>query len=472
MNAMNGRRTNAMRMGPDQRGVGSDVRRLAVALLFVLLVSFSTLAQGSRPVETRLEQAATLIRQNRLVEAEQQLNAVLKLAPNEARALNLLGTIRGSQRRFDEAEALFTKAVAADPRLAGAHMNLAYLYVLKGAPDKTIAELKAVLGIEPTNADALTRLAQMLLSQARVDECISLLEGAKAAESPVLLFLLLGDAYLSKGEAAKAEENYRAALAKQNDLAEALLGLAQVAQFKGDAKETTLYLSRAKPMITRSPDLLYQFGLIAMKSDATDEGRAALIEAIRLRNDQPAYYVALGDAWLKKPDLFEAEQALRRALVLQPDNALAQMYLGYALLKQKKYPEARTYLRRSMLADPNRPETIYYLGVVAQEQNEDEQAVGLMQNLARRFPAFASAHIALGIAYLRAKDYPRARDELELAVKLDPEDARAHYNLAVLFARLKDSARAQQEMQAVERLKVNKGRAQDAELFAPTAAKP
>ena len=95
-----------------------------------------------------------------------------------------------------------------------------------------------------------------------------------------------------------------------------------------------------------------------------------------------------------------------------------------------------------------------------------------MQGLVQRFPSFASAHIALGIAYMRMKDYGRAQQELELAVRLDPEDAKAHYNLAMLFARLKDSARAQAEMQAVEKLKGNKGRAQDGELFAPAAAKP
>src|SRR5689334_5175703 len=116
VNAMNGRRTGALRSGRERHGMRGGARRLGFACLFVLLASFGAAAQKSS-TDARLEQAATLIRQNRLVEAEQQLNALLKLAPNEARALNLLGTIRGSQRRFDEAEALFTKAVAADPRL-------------------------------------------------------------------------------------------------------------------------------------------------------------------------------------------------------------------------------------------------------------------------------------------------------------------------------------------------------------------
>lgn len=445
---------------------------LGVALLCLLVAPTTAAAQKDR-LDSRLEQAVQAIRQNRMAEAEQQLNSILKVAPNEARAVNLLGTIRGSQRRFDEAETFFVRAVGLDPQLAGAHMNLAYLYMLKGLPEKTISELKEVLRLEPGNQDALNKLAQLLLSENRADEWISFLESAKTAPvSSVTLLTLLGDAYLSKGDAGKAEENYQAALDKQSDAAEALLGLAQVAQFRGDQKNLSLYLSSARPLAARSPDLLYRFAMIALKSEAVEEGRAALEQAVKLRADQPAYFLALGDAWLKKPDLFEAEQAFRRALELQPENPRGQMYLGYTLLKQKKYPEARTFLRKSILADPNRPEAVYYLGVVAQEQNEDEQAVEIMQGLARRFPGFASAHIALGIAYMRLKDYLRARQELELAVRLDPDEARAHYNLAVLLARLKDSEGARQEMQVVERLKSSKGRAQDNELFAPSAAKP
>lgn len=445
-----------------------------IAPLLLLLMPWSTAAQKTgqkTDIDARLERVAELIRQNRAAEAEQQLTSLLKLAPNEARALNLLGTIRGSQQRFAEAETLFMRATASDPQLAGAHMNLAYLYMLKGEPEKTVAELKEVLRLEPGNPDALDKLARLLFSQGRIDEGIGLLESAKPSSLQAALLALLGDAYLSKGDAAKAEENYRLALDKQSDAPAALLGMAQIAESRGDRKAVALYLARARPLVARSPDALYQFAVIALKSEALADGLEALRQAVKLRPDQPVYFLALGDAWLKKPDLFEAEQAFRRGLELRPADPLAQMYLGYTLLKQKKYLEARTYLRKSVLADPNRPETVYYLGVVAQEQNEDEQAVEIMQGLARRFPSFASAHIALGIAYMRMKDYPRAQQELELAVKLDPDDPKAHYNLAMLFARLKDSPRAQAEMQTVEKLKSSKGRTQDGELFAP-AAKP
>ncbi|HEY0005696.1 MAG TPA: tetratricopeptide repeat protein, partial [Pyrinomonadaceae bacterium] len=115
----------------------------AVLALLFMLAAHTAQAQENR-ASGRLERAAALISDNRTAEAEQQLNELLKGKPDDALALNLLGTIRAKQGRMDEAEALFSRAVRLDKELIGAHMNLAYLYLLKGLPDKTAFELKEV----------------------------------------------------------------------------------------------------------------------------------------------------------------------------------------------------------------------------------------------------------------------------------------------------------------------------------------
>src|SRR5436305_13090399 len=84
-----------------------------------------------------------------------------------------------------------------------------------------------------------------------------------------------------------------------------------------------------------------------------------LDQAVKLKPDDPFYLVALGAAWLKRPDLFAGEQFFRRALQLQPDNTQAQMYLGYVLYKQKRFGEAKPYLEKTIKADPNMPEPFY-----------------------------------------------------------------------------------------------------------------
>jgi tetratricopeptide (TPR) repeat protein len=445
---------------------------VAIALSLILFSPVNVLAQKAASTN-RLEQAATLIRDNRIEEAERQLSLVLKVSANDAVALNLLGTIRAKQGRLNEAEALFSRAVRSDKQLAGAHMNLAYLYLLKGMPDKTALELKEVLRLDPTNSDAIYRLAWVMLSQGRYDECISVIDQAKQpgrASAPLLA--LLGDAYLKKEDVDKAEGSYLLALGEQGDNADALLGLAQVCQSRGDFKAAAVYLSRAKSVITESPDLLYKFALVALNSQLESEAILALKRAIELRIDDPSYYLVLGATWLKKPDVQEAEVAFRQSLKLRPDNAQGQMYLGYTLLKQKKYPEAREWLEKSIRKDSSTPETFYYLGLIAQEQGEDQRAVEQFQKALQLSPSFSHAHIAAGATYLKMKDYPRAQQELEAGVKLNPNDSKAHYNLALLYTRLKDPKRAQEEMQILERLKNSNGQTKENDILTPSSPRP
>jgi tetratricopeptide (TPR) repeat protein len=314
-----------------------------------------------------------------------------------------------------------------------------------------------VLLLDPKNGEALDRLARLLLSQGEIDEGIKALEQGELLQPlSVRLLVLLGDAYLKKGNAASAEARYQLALEQQSDDTEAVLGLAQVSQFRGEADRASIYLTRARKMVATSPDTLYRFALVAMGAGLYEEANGALLEAIKLNPNDPAYFLALGNTWLEKPDLVEAEQAFRRGLQLQPDNPKTQMYLGYTLLVQKKHPEAREWLEKSLQRDKNIPETYYYLGQIAQEQNADARAIELFKKAIEMAPSYSFAHAALGASYLRLKNYPLAQQELELSVQLNPNDEKAHYNLAVLFTRLKNPERAQEEMAIVERLKNKK----------------
>jgi predicted Zn-dependent protease len=405
---------------------------IAVALVFVHTAAGQDVA--------RLEHVATLIRENKTPEAERQLAIFLRAKPNEPVALNLMGTIRAKQGRLNEAEALFVRAVVNDPHFSAARMNLAYLYLQKREPAKAVLQLQEVLVAEPGNVEAQ---------------------------------VVLGDAHLANGALAEAEEQYLTALDGRLDNASALLGLAQIARLKGETKEATLYLARVATLSadSKSPEFLYKFAMVALQAGINDAAKAALENALKLRPNEPAYMLALGIAWLRKGDLFEAEKVFRHLIQLQPASDQAQIHLGYVLLNQKKYDEARLWLEKSARSASPMPEVFYYLGLLAQEQNDDAKAIALFEKAVQKLPNYAHARIALGSSFIKLRNYPRAKEELETAVKLDPEEPKAHYNLALLYARLKDPARAQEEMRIVEKLKA-KGAGSDGVVVLPPNSSP
>src|SRR5215467_10956289 len=100
----------------------------------LLCLFVANIRAQSPDVVQLFEQIANLIQNNRLPEAEKELNAILRVTPDMPVALNLLGTIRAKQNRLLEAENLFLRALKKDNKYTGARMNLAYLYLLKRAP--------------------------------------------------------------------------------------------------------------------------------------------------------------------------------------------------------------------------------------------------------------------------------------------------------------------------------------------------
>jgi Flp pilus assembly protein TadD len=351
-----------------------------LALICALLAWASAAAQENERAE-RLERAATLIGSNQLAEAEGLLNQVLKVAPNEATALNLLGAIRAKQGRLDEAETLFLRAVRSDASMTGAHMNLAYLYLLKRAPEKTASELKEVLRLEPDNAEAGYRLAWLLLSQGRIDECISLgekLKGSPAVSAPLLS--VLGDAYLRKGERGagvsalkkaielrpneaayhfalglawlkhppdlqEAEQSFRQFLKLQPDDAQGQLHLGYVLLKEKQYTEARELLEKSIQKGTGTPEAFYYLGLIAQGQNEDERAIELFKKSIQLAPSFAYVHIALGATYLKLKDYTRAQQALETGVKLSPEDSKAHYNLAMLYARLKNPERAQEEMR-------------------------------------------------------------------------------------------------------------------------------
>jgi tetratricopeptide (TPR) repeat protein len=354
-------------------------RRSRTVIVFALVCVFLAPSQGTRAqgaandLAGQLERAASLVGGDQLAEAERLLNQVLKARPEEAAALNLLGAIRAKQGKLDEAETFFSRAVRSDKKLTGARMNLAYLFLLKGEPERTAAELKEVLRLEPANADAAYRLAWVLLKQNRADECIELVERLRQTQTlSAPLLAVLGDTYMRRGDRSKAVAALKSAielspaepsyhytlgvgwLKHPADLQEAEGSFRRLLSLRPADAQGQLHLgyvllkqkrhAEARALLEQSlqagaggtPEAFYYLGLIAQGQNEDERAIGLFEKSLQLAPTFGHVHVALGSTYLKLKDYARAQAALETGARLTPDDTKAHYNLAllYARLKQ------------------------------------------------------------------------------------------------------------------------------------------
>src|SRR5690348_10121049 len=99
------------------------------------------------------------------------------------------------ERKYEDAAALFSRAVAADPKDYGAHFNLALAYSLMDKDASAIAEYKRVLELRPGLYEAELNLGLSLLRTKDAAGAVGhLRSAAETKPSEIRPRVLLGDA--------------------------------------------------------------------------------------------------------------------------------------------------------------------------------------------------------------------------------------------------------------------------------------
>ncbi|HET7293628.1 MAG TPA: tetratricopeptide repeat protein [Vicinamibacteria bacterium] len=118
-------------------------------------------AAAARPddVDAHLDLARALLAGNDYMGGFQETQAALKLSPGHPRALTYQAFVRVAMGQTEVAESMLRSALAKDPQLLDAHVNLMYVYVETGREAEADAVLKEASGRFP---DQAARLAELL----------------------------------------------------------------------------------------------------------------------------------------------------------------------------------------------------------------------------------------------------------------------------------------------------------------------
>jgi protein O-GlcNAc transferase len=270
-------------------------------------------------VRSLLSQALSLHQAGRLSEAEDLYRRVLAIDPRQFDGRHLLGLVHFQRGDCDEAIRQFDLALAIKPDVAAAHNSRAA--ALNGLKrfDEAVACCDRALALKPDFAEALTNRAFALVELKRFDEALT------SCDEAIALRPDLAEAFNNRGNALKD-------LDRPND---ALACYDRAIALRPDYGEA--FNNRANAL-----NQLRRF----------DEALESAQRAIALKPDLAQAYYNRGISLHERKRFEEALSSYDAAIARAPDYAEALVNRGTALLDLRRYDEACASYARALALDP------------------------------------------------------------------------------------------------------------------------
>ena len=384
-------------------------------------------------------------------QAIEVLNEVIDAEPQFADALALLAQAHEAKGEWDEASAVYERAVLVGPERARYRRQLASALVNAGQPERALDVLRDLVGFRPDEAGGWYALSELELQLRHHTEAESAVRRVIELEpeglrGPYLLTRILGAqsryqdlvevlgpiveraaianvdpsqvASLLQRLAAAHEElgDHDAAigaLSSARDLSPSDLGVqAQLAQIYIEAGRFDEADEVVDVAQRQRPDNLVLSRLEAMALSArgdVGDAVAVLKGALRQHEAEPAAHVALANLYSEHDRVDEAVRVLTDAEMQFPNNAQIVFQLGAVFERGRRFTEAERAFRRVLERNTEDAQALNYLGYMLADQGERlDESVDLIRRALELDPDNGSYLDSLGWAYFK-------QDELALA---------------------------------------------------------
>ena len=309
-----------------------------------------------------------------------------------AEAWSLLASALAALDRFEEAEALFERAVVREPSSPHAYLNLAFVLLEQGksaAAEAWLAKMRFAAGssspkvfyaVRRNSCAEAERETANSPAAASIEDLADPEKGRQYFEFAQMLsgrghhgtaVELLRMAARYEGDGENGEESSRAGLL--HALAAGCLNL------EPESARAPRLLKRAIELDPARHESHYLLGQAYWKQRKPAEAAEALEQAIALKPDAGSYYTELGRALAarRSPAGDDAERAaamLSRAIEIDPADALARYELGKLWMAQGRLPAAAEQLRKAVEAETEFYEPYYVLGQIHAREKRRERA--------------------------------------------------------------------------------------------------
>jgi Flp pilus assembly protein TadD len=299
----------------------------AIAVIVALLAQSAVLnawGQG-RPDVYAYDQAAALLRQGKITEAEGVLRAELQARPEDVRELDLLGTILDPEKRFDEAEEIYTRALTIEPDSPSLLNNLGNHSAMRGQIERARFFYSRVVVIGPRHANANLHLAQISIGHNDGKTALEYLDNLQPADrsSPTAQLLRVQGLHLGGQRAAGLE-----------------------------------VLKHLEMQYAKTLSVVSSVGLIYAEWGLYDDAERAFTSALGSDPSDVDVLYNLGLAATHAGHLKRAEEAFQAELGQRPGDVDALMGLARTCAAQGQNARSVELLNKAHQLAPQRPESL------------------------------------------------------------------------------------------------------------------
>ncbi|MFT5669135.1 MAG: tetratricopeptide (TPR) repeat protein, partial [Vicingaceae bacterium] len=287
-------------------------------------------------------------------EAIKSLQSALILAPFQPKYKLLAGKIQYAQKNFFEAINALASTLKINNRLLEAYYYLGLSYAETGKVEDALKQFKLALALQPLYFEAILAQTKTEFEYATTYETyqkliIQLKKGLKIKPNSLEGNILFADLESARGQRFKAEAILKELLKTYPKHNLVLYSLAKLHFTVGNFKESNEFLSQQTEKDFRSHALQAR---VLLHQNQLEEGEKVIQDLLKKKPQSSQVYLLLGELYLKKDDLFSAEDKLRKAVLLDWENVEANYLLSKTFARQFNYIEAKREIEKALKQEP------------------------------------------------------------------------------------------------------------------------
>lgn len=323
-----------------------------------------------------------------------------------------------------QAEATLRKAVALNPKLPSAHLQLGKILVGSRRIEEGEAELKLASDLAPPDGPPREFYARYLLQTGRPGEAISIAKSI-TSEAPEHLsgWILRAEVGIRTEEFEDARESLAHALRQVPDSLPALSTLSRLLLAEGKTAEAIRVLEQLVNARPNSSEFRYQMALAHLSNKDINRAVGELGQAMQIDPRMASATLLLADLKIRQGDYDAAIPLLKSYLEDFSKSEQAWNMLIRAQQGSQRLNDALQSAESLRKALPNNPAGALQLGFILRQQTNNAAARRAFDEALRLNPNLLIASEQLVLIDLEARDFESANRRTQAEIDANPTNA-------------------------------------------------